>query len=54
MREQAARMLEMHAAARAIPTAAAATPPRDPADRRINEIAERYYAERNGSRVRGL
>jgi hypothetical protein len=50
MREQQARMHAMHAAARATPAAAAATPPDD---RRIDAIAERYYAER-GPRVRRL
>ena len=53
LREQEMRMHEMHKAAHAIPAAAAKTPVRDP-DQRINEIAERYYAERNGPRVRGL
>ncbi len=52
LRERETRMLEMHEAARPIPAAAAATP-LDDADRRIDAIAERYYAER-GPRVRGL
>ena len=52
MREQQSRMHEMHEAVRATPPAAAAKPPDD---RRIDAIAERFYAaRRRGPRVRGL
>lgn len=55
LREGEARMREAHKAAeRRREAAAEAAPPSD-ADRRINEIAERYYAApRRGPRIRGL
>ena len=56
-RQQQARMYDAHDAARQSKQAApaAAAPPPDPADQRINAIAERYYARRRTEpRIRGL
>jgi uncharacterized membrane protein len=56
MAEQQTRMREAHAAAQRTKAGTDAVPaPAADADRRIDAIAERYYAEpRRGPRIRGL
>jgi uncharacterized protein YbjT (DUF2867 family) len=56
LRQQEARMWQAHAAARRPEAASAAAPPLDgDVTRRIDAIAEHYYAgPRRGPRIRGL